>query len=44
MNLNACIQALTRLRKSTDTDVRYVVGLMDQYGVGLEQEDLINQL
>lgn len=43
--LQDSVAILARLRKSTDTDVRYVVGLMDQYGVGLEQEGLlINQL
>lgn len=43
--LQDSVAVLARLRKSTDTDVRYVVGLMDQYGVGLEQEGLlINQL
>lgn len=43
--LRDSVAVLARLRKSTDIDVRYVVGLMDQYGVGLEQEGLlINQL
>lgn len=32
---------LARLRKSVDSDVRYVVGLMDRFGVGLEQEVLL---
>jgi len=32
---------LARLRKSHDSDVRYVVGLMDRFGVGLEQEVLL---
>jgi hypothetical protein len=32
---------LARLRKSADNDVRYVVGLMDRFGVGLEQEALL---
>jgi hypothetical protein len=32
---------LARLRKSTDRDVRYVVDLMDRFGVGLEQEVLL---
>ena len=32
---------LARLRKSADSDVRYVVELMDRFGVGLEQEALL---
>lgn len=32
---------LARLRKSVDSDVRYVVELMDRFGVGLEQEALL---
>lgn len=32
---------LARLRKSSDSDVRYVVELMDRFGVGLEQEALL---
>jgi hypothetical protein len=32
---------LARLRKSADSDVRYVVELMDRLGVGLEQEALL---
>lgn len=32
---------LARLRKTTDSDVRYVVELMDRFGVGLEQEALL---
>ena len=32
---------LARLRKSAERDVRYVVELMDRYGVGLEQEALL---
>ena len=32
---------LARLRKSTDSDVHYVVELMDRFGVGLEQEALL---
>lgn len=32
---------LARLRKSDDSDVRYVVDLMDRCGVGLEQEALL---
>lgn len=39
--LQDSVAVLARLRKSTDIDVRYVVGLMDQYGVGLEQEGLL---
>lgn len=43
--LQDSVAVLARLRKSSDIDVRYVVGLMDKYGVGLEQEGLlINQL
>lgn len=42
--LQDSVVILARLRKSSDVDVRYVVDLMDQYGVGLEQEGLlINQ-
>lgn len=36
---NAAI--LVRLRKTEDQEVRRVVGLMDRYGVGLEQEVLL---
>jgi hypothetical protein len=32
---------LARLRKSDDSEVRYVVELMDRFGVGLEQEALL---
>ena len=32
---------LARLRKSADSEVRYVVELMDRFGVGLEQEALL---
>ncbi|MDD2736362.1 MAG: hypothetical protein PHF56_20715 [Desulfuromonadaceae bacterium] len=32
---------LARLRKNVDSDIRYVVELMDRYGVGLEQEALL---
>jgi hypothetical protein len=32
---------LARLRKSADSDVHYVVGVMDRFGVGLEQEALL---
>lgn len=32
---------LARLRKNTDSEVRYVVELMDRFGVGLEQEALL---
>jgi hypothetical protein len=32
---------LARLRKSADSEVRYVVELMDRYGVGVEQESLM---
>ena len=39
--LQDSVAILSRLRKSTDADVRYVVELMDKYGVGLEQEGLV---
>ena len=39
--LQDSVAVLARLRKSSDIDVRYVVGLMDKYGVGLEQEGLL---
>ena len=32
---------LARLRKSTNKEVLYIVGLMDRFGVGLEQEVLL---
>lgn len=38
--LQDSVAILARLRKNPDTDVRYIVDLMDKYGVGLEQEAL----
>jgi hypothetical protein len=38
------VAVLARLRESTDIDVRYVFGMMDQYGVGLEQEGAVDKL
>jgi hypothetical protein len=39
--LDSSSAVFARLRKSSDQEVRRVVSLMDQYGVGLEQEALL---
>lgn len=39
--LKSSTSVLSRLRKTDDQEVRRVVKLMDQYGVGLEQEALL---
>jgi hypothetical protein len=39
--LQSSTPVLDRLRKTEDQEVRQLVNLLDQYGVGLEQEALL---